>query len=337
MGKVGRGPSMHDVAAVAGVSHQTVSRVLNGYVGIRPETRARVVAAIEELGYRRNMAARQLATGRSDVIGVVMPETHHFGPMSTLYAIEAAAKRAGLKPLITTATPEEGTVGDALDFLLGRSVDALVVMAQQPEMLDAVKSVLDRLPVLFVLTGDAHGPRSVAVDQRRGVRLVVEHLVSLGHRRIQHIAGPGDYLEARLRRAALREVLAEHGLEELPILSGDWSADSGYRAGLEVDPSATAVFAANDPMALGAMHALEEGGRSVPGDVSLVGFDDVPESAHARPGLTTVHQDFTEVGLRAVQVLMDRLNGVPESHIEPIEPWLIARESSGPVPLVADA
>jgi len=322
---------MHDVAARAGVSHQTVSRVLNDFPGIRPETRARVQDAIAELGYRRNMAARALATGRSEVIGVIMPEVPHFGPTSTLYAIEHAAKQAGFKPLITTASWDASSVGSALDFLLGRSVDALVVMAQHPAVQEAVDTIND-VPVLFLLTGHADAERSVAVDQVRGTRLALEHLYELGHRRFQHITGISGLTEAQIRRDTFLEFLDEHGLEDLPILEGDWSADAGYRAGLAMSEGVTALFCANDPMAIGAIHALEERGLEVPRDVSVVGFDDVPESAYSHPGLTTVHQDFTQVGLRAVAVLMDAINGREPGPIEPVEPWLVVRDSTGPAP-----
>lgn len=332
MSKSARNPSMHDVAARAGVSHQTVSRVLNDFPGIRPETRERVLSAIQELGYRRNMAARALATGRSEVIGVIMPEVPHFGPTSTLYAIEHAAKRAGFKPLITTASWDAESMGEALDFLLGRSVDALVVMAQHPAVLDAVDSITD-VPVLFALTGNSHGARSIAVDQVRGTRLALDHLYELGHRRFQHVTGIAGLTEAQLRRDTFLEFLAERGLERLPILEGDWSADAGYRAGLAMEEGVTALFCANDPMAIGAIHALEERGLNVPDDVSVVGFDDVPEAAYAHPGLTTVHQDFTEVGLRAVALLVSAINGRDPGQVDPVEPWLVVRDSTGPAPV----
>ncbi|WP_062304740.1 LacI family DNA-binding transcriptional regulator [Demequina subtropica] len=330
LAKQGRGPSMHDVAARAGVSHQTVSRVLNDFPGIRPETRERVQAAIRELGYRRNMAARALATGRSEVIGVIMPEVPHFGPTSTLYAIEHAAKQVGFKPLITTASWDSESMGEALDFLLGRAVDALVVMAQHPDVLAAVDAITD-VPVLFVLTGNSHAERSVAVDQVAGTRLALDHLYSLGHRRFQHITGIAGLTEAQLRRDTFLEFLDEHGLERLPVLEGDWSADAGYRAGLEVEEGVTALFVANDPMAIGAIHALEERGLSVPRDISVVGFDDVPESAYAHPGLTTVHQDFAAVGLRAVSLVFAAINGKEPGPVEPIEPWLVVRDSTAPL------
>ncbi|MDN4483244.1 LacI family DNA-binding transcriptional regulator [Demequina lignilytica] len=331
MAKGSRGPSMHDVAARAGVSHQTVSRVLNDFPGIRPETREKVLEAIRELGYRRNMAARALATGRSEVIGVIMPEVPHFGPTSTLYAIEHAAKRAGFKPLVTTASWDAESMGQALDFLLARSVDALVVMAQHPAMLDAVDETTD-VPVLFALTGNSHGERSVAVDQVAGTRLALDHLYELGHRRFQHITGITGLTEAQLRRDTFTAFLDEHALEHLPILEGDWSADAGYRAGLAVEEGVTALFCANDPMAVGAIHALEERGLEVPRDISVVGFDDVPEAAYSHPGLTTVHQDFTEVGLRAVALLIGAMNGEPPSAPAPVEPWLVVRASTGPAP-----
>ncbi len=331
MGKAPRNPSMHDVAARAGVSHQTVSRVLNDFPGIRPETRERVLAAIQELGYRRNMAARALATGRSEVIGVIMPEGPHFGPTSTLYAIERAAKHAGFKPLVTTASWDAASMEEALDFLLARSVDAVVVMAQHPAMLEAVDATTD-VPVLFALTGHSHAERSVAVDQVAGTRLALDHLYGLGHRRFQHVGGIAGLTEAELRRDTFLAFLDEHGLDRLPVLDGDWSAQSGHRAGLAMDEGVTALFCANDPMAMGAIHALGQRGLRVPEDVSVVGFDDVPESAYTEPSLTTVHQDFTEVGVRTVSAVMAAVRGEPLPAVAPVEPWLVVRGSTGPAP-----
>lgn len=322
---------MHDVAAVAGVSHQTVSRVLNDFAGIRPETKARVIEAIEQLGYRRNMAARALATGRTEVVGVVMPESPTFGPTHTLYAIELAAREAGFKPLITTASWERESMVEALDFLLGRSVDAVIVMAQHPAVLDAVEQVADEVPVLYVLTGNSHADRSVAVDQERGTLLALEHLYGLGHRQFQHVSGPLGLTEARVRHDTFLSFVRAHGLDEHPVLEGDWTADAGYRAGLAVDPQVTALVCANDPTAIGAIHALTERGLSVPADVSVVGFDDIPETAHTCPPLTTIHQDFTEVGRRSVATLIAEISGAPAAAPLPVEPWLVERDSTAPV------
>lgn len=328
--KRSRGPSMHDVAARAGVSHQTVSRVLNNVDGIRPETKQRVLDAISELGYRRNLAARTLATGQSFTIGMLGPEVPNFGPMSSRHAVEKAAREAGFHALVTSTTPEPGNVADALDFLLSRSIDALVLMAQHESVREVVDATVVGLPVVYLLTGTGDQPWSVSVDQRAGVRMAVDHLMDLGHRRIQHVAGPDDFTEAQLRREEFRHDVRTRGLEDLPVLQGDWTADSGFAAGQQVDPEATAVVCANDQMALGVMHALADQGRAVPAQVSVVGFDDVPESRHAMPPLTTVRQDFDGVGRLAVEAILARLGGHPQPDLTPVLPELIVRQSTGP-------
>lgn len=327
-----RSPSIYDVAVRAGVSHQTVSRVLNGSARIRAETRERVLAAIQELGYRRNAAAQQLATNRSRTIGVLAPAAPDFGPVSTMYAVERAAREAGYHALVTSSEPDPVSVQDALDFLLGRAIEALAVIAPYRSTLDAVAALDQRLPVVVLQTGEAAGGDVVAVDQREGARLVVEHLVELGHERIQHLAGPPDFIEARLRREGFAAEIARHGLAELPVLDGEWSVEAGYLAAQRLDPSATAVFCASDQMALGLIHALSERGRDVPADVSVTGFDDVPEAAHLRPPLTTVHQDFAAVGDRAVASLVARLEGRAVPAAAAIAPRLVVRGSTARPP-----
>lgn len=328
MPKHSRGPSMHDVAARAGVSHQTVSRVLNDFPGIRPGTRQRVLEAIDELGYRRNLAARILATGKSQAIGVLAPETPNYGPMATLYATERAAVRAGFHPLITTTSHDPDAVLEGLDFLLGRSIDALVVVAQSPHVTDVVRELNTGIPFAFVLTGHPAVGSAVAVDQVAGTRLAMEHLYKLGHREFQHVTGPTGFTEADMRRETFHEFLAEQGLEAHPDLEGDWTAESGFRAGLKIGNEVTAVFAANDQMAQGVMHALRGRGLSVPLDVSIVGFDDIPEAPHFYPPLTTVHQDFHGAGEQAVAMLVARLTDPSTPAPPPLRPWLVERSST---------
>lgn len=328
MPKQSRGPSMHDVASRAGVSHQTVSRVLNDFPGIRPETRQRVIEAIDELGYRRNLAARTLATGRSQAIGVLAPETPNYGPMTTLYATERAAASAAFHPLITTTSHDPDAVMEGLDFLLGRSIDALLVVAQSPHVVDIVEQIDAGIPVAYVLTGHPLIDKSVAVDQEAGTRLALDHLYGLGHREFQHIAGPANFTEADVRRRTFHDFVASHGLTEYPDIEGDWTAAAGFEAGLKLASEVTAVFAANDQMAQGAMHALRRRGLSVPLDVSIVGFDDVPESAHFFPPLTTVHQDFEGAGEQAVRLLLSRLDDPTTPAPPPLRPWLVERSST---------
>jgi DNA-binding LacI/PurR family transcriptional regulator len=320
---------MYDVATRAGVSHQTVSRVLNDFAGIRPETRERVLAAIADLGYRPNRAARALVTSRSRAIGVLVPATADFGPMSSLHAIERAARAAGYHALITSTLVETDAVRESLQFLLDQSIEALVVIAPYRVVTDELDVVPPQIPTALLQTGDLETAGAIAVDQGAGVRLAARHLLELGHRRIQQLTGPPDYLEALARRDAVDDELAAAGAPLLPHLTGDWTADSGYAAGSGLDPATTAVICGNDQMALGLMHALADLGRAVPGDVSVVGFDDIPESAHCLPPLTTVHQDFEEVGRRAVDDLVARIEGrVPDPAALTVIPTLVVRSST---------
>ena len=322
---------MYDVAARAGVSHQTVSRVLNGFEGIRPETRDRVEAAIADLGYRPNKAARALVTSRTNAIGVLAPASTDFGPTSSLHAIERAIRDAGYHPLITSTPIEAEAVRASLEFLLDQSVEALVVIAPYRVVLDELRALDRELPIVALQTGEA-AEASAGVDQVAGARLAVQHLLELGHRGIQQLAGPDAFIEAAVRRRAVDDELKAHGIPHLPTLTGDWSADSGYAAGALVDPAATAVVCGNDQMALGLVHALVDLGRRVPQDVSVVGFDDIPESAHSLPPLTTVHQDFEEVGRRAVRDLLARLEGRDaDGGSAAVTPVLVVRASTAAV------
>ncbi|GIG53927.1 LacI family DNA-binding transcriptional regulator [Demequina activiva] len=326
-----RGPSMHDVAARAGVSHQTVSRVLNDFPGIRPETRDRVLAAIDELGYRRNLAARALVTGRTQTIGMIGPEIPDIGPLSTLHGVERAARAAGLHTMMTSADPASESVREALDFLVGRGVDAIALVAQQRSVREALEGFDERVPVIHLLTGGDPAGAAASIDQRAGARLAMDHLLDLGHTRIQHVSGPPSYTEAQLRREEYGAAMSDRGLEPLEIIEGDWTTDSGFAAGSALDPTATAVFCGNDDMALGLIHALVTAGRDVPGDISVVGFDDTPASRHSLPPLTTVHQDFGAVGAWAVALMIAARDGLEPPSAELIAPTLVERSSTAPL------
>ena len=323
-----RMPTMHDVAVAAGVSHQTVSRVINGFDGIRPATRDAVLAAITELGYRRNLAARTLATSRTRAIGVLAPAVSDFGPTSTVQAIEVAARRGGYHPLVTTTAPDRASILSGLGFLLDQSVEALVVITPQRRVLDALRELAITLPTVTLQSTEPGDLSAISVDQYAGARLAVAHLLELGHRHIQHLAGPLKYFEAAARRAAFDDTLREVGIVAAPAIEGDWTAASGYRATAEIAAETTAVFSGNDQMALGLVHGLAERGQRVPDDISVVGFDDVPEAEHFLPPLTTVRQDFDGVGRAAVERLIAQLNGDEPHAVAPLEPELMVRAST---------
>lgn len=322
---------MHDVARLAGVSHQTVSRVLNDQPNVRPETRDRVLEAIRQLNYRPNALARGLVTRRSQTVGVISFDTRLYGPASTLLAIEYAAREAGYAVTLSSLpTLDAASVRSAVSALAGQSVDGVIVIAPREDAARGLHDLRPGLPVVAVEAGFGGDIPVVSVDQFAGAQLATDHLLDMGHRTVWHVAGPDDWLEARERLDGWRASLARRGREEPPPLPGDWSAESGYRAGLELAgrPDATAIFAANDQMALGILHALYERGVRVPEEVSVVGFDNIPESAYLIPSLTTVHQDFDELGRRGMRMLVQVMDDGQVRPAERVPPTLIVRQSS---------
>ncbi|MFC0533634.1 LacI family DNA-binding transcriptional regulator [Phytohabitans kaempferiae] len=326
---------MRDVARLAGVSHQTVSRVLNGHPRVGQETRQRVLAATRALNYRRNLAARTLVTRRSGILGVVGFETKLFGPASMLYGIEEAARAAGY--LVTVAnvrTADSESVRGAVDRLCQHAVEGIIAVAPKPTLMDTLVEVPSGLPTVGVGGGVSGAVPTVRIDNLAGARLATRHLLDLGHTTVHHVAGPLDWPEARERIVGWHDVLLAAGVSVPAIWPGGWSARSGYEQGqrLARDPSVTAVFCANDQVALGVLRALHETGRWVPGDVSVVGFDDTSDSGFFLPPLTTVHQDFAELGRRSLRVLLDRLDpdraGEPRVEHVQLPPQLIVRASA---------
>ncbi|MEO3941449.1 LacI family DNA-binding transcriptional regulator [Paenarthrobacter nicotinovorans] len=326
---------MEDVARVAGVSHQTVSRVLNNHPNVSSKTRERVEQAITELGYRRNTAARSLVTRRSLTIGVLGSEMAQYGPSHTLLGVQLAARDAGYFVSVAglrEVTPE--TIKDAMAHFMDQGVDGIVVTVPHPGTFEVLKDITAHVPLVAVgSVGDEH-LTGATVDQRQGAKLAVEHLLSLGHERIGHLSGPADWIDAAARIEGWQEALTEAGLEPGTLIEGDWSAECGYREGLKVaaDRSVTALFVANDQMALGVLRALHETGVQVPGDISVVGFDDQPESAYFIPPLTTVAQDFEELGQRCIRLLLDRLENGSSVSAAAVVPRLVVRSTTAPAP-----
>lgn len=328
-----RSPSMAQVAERAGVSHQTVSRVLNDASLVKEETRLRVVAAIEELGYRRNFAARLLATNRSRRIGMVTAHLGLHGPSMIALAVQDAAQHQGYDvSLVGMPEFSFGALQNAVDRLSDQAAEAIVVAVAHKDAVEMTRSLQLSIPVVMVQGVAADQPLSAGIDQEAGAQLAVGHLLDLGHRHVAHVSGPPDWIEAHQREAGWRAAHDERGLRPGPELEGDWSSASGHRAGLRIaeDSHVTAVFAGNDVMALGVLHALHEKGRRVPDDVSVVGFDDAPESAFYWPSLTTVAQDFSELGERALTVALAAVRGeqVPAGGL--IQPTLVTRGSTAP-------
>ncbi|MEN0128829.1 MAG: LacI family DNA-binding transcriptional regulator [Brevundimonas sp.] len=325
---------MSDVAAHAGVSHQTVSRVLNGHPSVRPETRDRVLEAIATLGYRRNSAARTLVTRRSDTLGVVTPASALHGPTSTLVGFEEAARVAGWYVSVATVRQVDAeTMRRTVEHFLDQGVDGVVVIAPTTEIAEAVAGIDSSVPIVMISSTPDVPPgahvHAVGVDQRQGARLATRHLLAAGHSTVLHVAGPQDWFDAQDRLVGWREECEAAGVEmPEPIITG-WQADDGYAVGRQLIEAGlpTAIFAANDQLALGLEHAFWEAGVRVGPDVALVGFDDEAGSAHYVPPLTTVRQDFAELGRLATAVMQAALDGAPSTR-RVLPPELVARASS---------
>ncbi|MEX3101532.1 LacI family transcriptional regulator [Streptomyces sp. V2] len=327
---------MADVARVAGVSSQTVSRVSNGYAGVTEETRRQVLDAMRELGYRPNSAARALKRGEFRTLGVITFSLSSTGNVRTLEAIANSAAAEGYAvTLLPVAVPTQDEVRGAFTRLEELAVDAVIVI-MEVHLLDAATINLPPYVQVVVADSDA-GERYTVVDtdQAGGTRTAVQHLLGLGHETVWHLSGPEDSFAAQRRTDAWRETLVQAGRPVPPPVSGDWSAESGYRAGLDLAAreDCTAVFAANDQMALGLLRALHESGRRVPEDVSVIGFDDIPEASSFLPPLTTLHQDFAEVGRLCVRAVLRKMRHDGPAHGTTLVPTrLVVRESTAPPP-----
>jgi len=337
---------MADVARLAGVSHQTVSRVLNDHPNVRPHTRDKVLAAIRELAYRPNAAARTLVTRRTHTLGVISFDTMLYGPASMLYCFERAAHDAYFVAVASLPALDRRSMLYAVERFLGQGVEGIVVIATEETAVAALAHVPPEVPLVAVGCGTRAPVTSVAIDNAAGAAAATRYLLGVGHQTVYHVAGPSTCLDAAERVDGWRAALDEAGVPAPDVLAGDWSASSGYELGCRLVSQTrtsqagaaraglTAIFCGNDTMALGVMRAMAERGLRVPGDVSIVGFDDVPEAGFYNPPLTTVRQDFAEVGRQALNTLVDRMSGAipPGPRVVRVAPELILRSSAAEPP-----
>jgi len=324
---------MADVAAAVGVSHQTVSRVLNDSSLVRADTRERVLAAIAEMGYRRNNAARALASNRSRRIGMVAAHLGYYGPSTLATAVQAAGHESGYDvSLMSVEHLDADTLRDAIERLLGEAVEAIVVAVAHTALLSEAHTIDAPVPVVLAQGVTSGQPLAVGIDQTAGGHTATDHLLELGHTRVAHVTGPLGWAEADQRRVGWQEAHRARGLEPGPEVEGDWTPESGYQAGLRLaeDASVSAVFVANDAMAVGVLKALVESGRRVPHDVSVVGYDDTPESAFLLPSLTTVRQSFDVLGRQVVDLTLRALAGDDAPTAPLLAPELLVRGSTAP-------
>ncbi|MEV8593750.1 LacI family DNA-binding transcriptional regulator [Streptomyces sp. NPDC052012] len=331
-----RPPGMTDVAKAAGVSAQTVSRVLSGHPNVQEKTRVKVLAAVEQLGYRRNNAARALSSGRSRTLGVVTLQAPSSSRGLVTSGIESAARAAGYAVnTATTASLDTSAIEAALSQLADEGVEGVVLAVPLIHTSRRIEQLTRSLPTVTIDGSRTPATEVVAVDQALAARLATRHLLDLGHDTVWHVAGPREWLEAANRLDGWRGTLEAAGRAVPPPLEGDWSPASGYRNGLILGriPDVTAVFVAGDEMAFGVIKALYELGRRVPEDISVVGVDNIELAEFCRPPLTTVAQPFAEMGALAVTHLLRSIAdpaAVPEPEI--VEPHLVIRASTAGPP-----
>ncbi|WP_425144941.1 LacI family DNA-binding transcriptional regulator [Deinococcus sp.] len=333
-GRVERAKTIIDVAARAGVSHQTVSRVLNDHPAVAPATRSRVLDAMRALDYRPNAAARHLAGRRGHTVGVLVYGAMYFGPTQMLGSVEGAARARGYSVTVifvhdlTAQGIEEGVRA----LRAGRADGIIMITPLHGVETLRLGELLDGVPYVLVDAEPTPQRAVVAIDQFAGGRAAAQHIAGLGHRAVAVLRGPDAWYDATLRHQGTLSVLTAGRLPTPLILSGDWSAASGYRAvrrALEDPASFSALIAANDQMALGAIRALQEAGRRVPQDVSVIGFDDLPEAAYFQPPLTTIAQDFRALGAASLERLVELIEtpqANPPSTV--LVPTLVVREST---------
>jgi LacI family transcriptional regulator len=327
--------TIRDVARASNVSIATVSRVFNESPLVSDDTRQRVVAAAARLGYWPNGIARSLITSRTHTLGALLPDLHGEFFSEVIHGIDLAAREKGFHLLVSRSSSSEAELTSALRSMRGR-VDGLIVMAPDVDASSALRHAAGSVPIVLVNPEVAmHGLHAISIENVKGAQAVVEHLIGLGHRRVATIAGPLHNIDARQRLEGYRAALRDAGLPHDPALEvrGDFGEPSGYEAAeelLALDPRPTAVFVANDYMAIGALGALEDAGVRVPDGLALAGFDDIPMARYLTPPLTTVHVDLQRLGQRAVHHLLDA-EGVraPEGRREVLPTTLVVRSSCG--------
>lgn len=328
--------TLRDVAERAGVSYQTVSRVINQHPYVSQETRTRVLEAIEALGYRPNKVAQSLAGRRSQTLGVITFGMDYYGPAQMVINIEHAAKAAGYDLIFSNiSAPRRDSIRAAMERLGHWQVDGMILITPVPGIDYAdIAGLQPDTPLVFLDAALGSGTPSVVVDQGEGGRLVTQHLIELGHTALCEISGPLHWFGAVARHESWLDTLHQAGLTPGFSIQGDWTAMGGYQTArrlLENGASFTALVVGNDQMAIGAMRAIRERGLRIPEDISIVGFDDVPEAACFQPPLTTVRQDFDLLGKQGIDYLVQRIEK-PETLIEQrvICPTLIVRASTAP-------
>ncbi|MGC5014256.1 LacI family DNA-binding transcriptional regulator [Streptosporangium sp. DT93] len=328
-------PSIRDVAAAAGVSYQTVSRVLNESPRVSPVTRQSVLEAIGRLGYRPNRAARALGSGRASAVTVVTSETTLYGYACTLQGVEEAARVAGLAVGVRVIESDRAAdVRNAAEYVSDPSAGGIVVVAFDRAGSALLRALPESVPAVAAIEAGAAVPvgrTTICLDERLAAADATRHLLSLGHGTVHHVSIPSENTGSG-RQAGWRDALGDAGAAVPPVVTAGWDARSAYEAGrrLAADPGVTAILCGNDDTALAVRRALYDAGRDVPGEVSIVGFDDVPGSAYWTPALTTVRMDFAALGRACLAAVVAEVTGLPQPPVSLVAPNLVVRESTAP-------
>jgi DNA-binding LacI/PurR family transcriptional regulator len=327
--------NIYDVARLAKVSHQTVSRVLNNNPSIRPETKTRVLKAMESLGYRPSLAARALASSRSKMLGILSSDTDFTGPAAMVHHMEAAARAQGYFVVtVGIDANDEQSVQSGIDHLMKLGIEGLALVTPQLRAVEIARAAVSGIPVVTLDSMYRMDELAVSVDNFAGGAAATQHLIDLGHRNIVHISGPQGWFESTTRAAGYTATMLNANLTP-QVIDGDWQIDTGYRIGKKLDiesKGVTALFVANDRMAFGLLHAMRERNIEVPKRLSIVGFDDLEESTYSSPPLTTLRQDFKELGNRAMNLLLSEISGTSTKKLDRLIPELIRRGSTAAVP-----
>lgn len=328
-------PTMLDVADLSGVSYQTVSRVINNHPYVSDDTRKRVQDAIDTLGYRPSKAAIKLRAKSSRTIAIILYGSWFYGPVQIALNVEMAAKTSGFDVILSNVTETEKQVVEALQNVKDWAVDGIVlIIPAQGLPQSEIQAICGDIPVVQIDSRPAENLASVRLDDVAGTQQIVEHLISLGHTRFCEISGPANWYSARVRHQTCVRVFQSYGIEPPVHIEGNWTTPGGYQATrrlLEQGHTFTAVIAANDSMALGALYALHQFGHSVPEDVSVVGFDDIPEAAYFIPPLTTMRSNYIQLGALGFEYLIQLMDSPDAPAVQKlIAPKLIVRDSTRP-------
>lgn len=323
--------NMFDVAELAKVSHQTVSRVVNNHPSVKAETRERVEAAMQKLGYTPNRAAQTLKTTKSRIIGILASDTHLNGPANIWQNAERAARAADYFSITCSVDPASSKdVAKGIDYLSQMGIDGLIVITPHHETVEQARKALKRIPVISIDSSRGSEKDALKLNNFDDAYRATKHLIALGHKAIFHIAGPASFFEAVDRKAGYEAAMKEAKLKPQSQV-GEWSMDSGYELSKSIDykkQNITAVFAASDHLALGVLRDCHERKISVPKDLSIIGFDDLPETEFAWPPLSTMRQNFQAIGEGAVSLLLNKLNDERLKKSEPLTANLVERATT---------